>query len=59
MRRQPMISGTGGRDEYIRLAGLPAGTSSYVVDLKDLPDSGFYKFVIASPGNHLNRWFRK
>ena len=49
----------GGRDEYIRLAGLPAGTSSYVVDLKDLPDSGFYKFVIASPGNHLNRWFRK
>lgn len=50
---------TGGRDEYVRIAALPAGTNSCTVDLKTLPPSRFYKFVVVTPGNHLNRWLRK
>lgn len=50
---------TGGKDNYIELAKLPAGTTSYTVDLKELPGSEFYKFVVVAPHNHLNRWFMK
>lgn len=50
---------TGGNDRYVKLAELPAGTTSYNVDLKRLPASKFYKFVVATPGNHLNRWLKK
>ncbi len=50
---------TGGRDRYIEVAKLPAGTTSYKVSLKNLPASDFYKFVVVSPNNHLNRWLKK
>jgi hypothetical protein BACCOPRO_02319 len=50
---------TGSKDNYIELAKLPAGTTSYTVNLKELPHSKFYKFVVVAPHNHLNRWFMK
>lgn len=50
---------TGGTDNYVKLAELPAGTNNYTVDLKALPESKFYKFVVVAPGNHLNRWLKK
>lgn len=49
----------GGKDEWIKLATLPAGTKTYTVDLQALPASTFYKFVVVAPGNHLNRWLEK
>lgn len=49
----------GGRDEYIHLADLSAGTASYEVNLKGLPSTSFYKFVVVGPNNHLNRWYMK
>lgn len=50
---------TGGKDTYIELAKLPAGTTSYTVDLRKLPTSSFYKFVVVAPHNHLNRWLKR
>ena len=49
----------GGKDEWIKIAELPAGATEYTVDLQTLPSSKFYKFVVLSPGNHLNRWLQK
>jgi len=49
----------GGKDEWIKVAELPAGATEYTVDLQTLPFSKFYKFVVLSPGNHLNRWLLK
>ena len=49
----------GGKDEWIKVAELPAGATEYTVDLQTLPSSKFYKFVVLSPGNHLNRWLLK
>lgn len=46
----------GKEDEWIRLATVPAGQKEYTVDLSALPASKFYKFVLATPNNHLNRW---
>lgn len=48
----------GGKDEWVKLATLPAGTDSYTVDLEALPASGFCKFVVLTSGNHLNRWIK-
>lgn len=48
----------GGKDEWIKLATLPAGTDNYTVDLEALPASGFCKFVVQASGNHLNRWVK-
>ena len=49
---------TGGKDSYLKLADLPAGADSFEFDLKSLPDSKFYKFVVVTPSNHLNRWLK-
>lgn len=46
----------GGKDEWICLDTVAAGKESYCVDLSKLPASRFYKFVVATPHNHLNRW---
>lgn len=46
----------GGKDEWIEVATVPAGTNEYKVDLKKLPASKFHKFVVKAPNNHLNRW---
>lgn len=50
---------TGGRDRYVKVAEVPAGQCSCTVDLGLLPSSRFYKFVVVSPNNHLNRWLRR
>lgn len=49
----------GGKDEWIKVAELPAGATKHTVDLQTLPSSKFYKFVVVAPGNHLNRWLQK
>lgn len=50
---------TGGKDYYVKLATVPAGTTYYIVDPKALLASDFYKFVVVTPNNHINRWYRK
>jgi hypothetical protein len=50
---------TGGKDEWIELGAVPVGKTEFVVDLDKLPASKFYKFVVESPINHLNRWLKK
>lgn len=50
---------TGGTDQYIKIADLPAGTTSHTLDLTALPSSKFYKFVVTSPSTHLTRWLIK
>lgn len=49
----------GKEDPWIELATVPAGQKEYTVDLSKLPTSTFYKFVLVTPNNHLNRWLRK
>ena len=48
---------TGGRDEWIKVGTVPAKAVTYTVDLKTLPESGFYKFVLETPACSLNRWY--
>ncbi len=50
---------TGGKDEWTELGAVPVGKTEFVVDLDKLPASKFYKFVVESPINHLNRWLKK
>lgn len=47
----------GGKDEWIKVGTVPAGTETFRVDLSTLPESQFYKFVLSTPNNHLNRWY--
>ena len=47
----------GGKDEWINVGSTSAGKESFRVDLKTLPESKFYKFVLETPNNHLNRWY--
>ncbi len=49
----------GGEDNWIKLATVKAGSKGYKVDLKDLPSSNFYKFVVEAPNNHLTRWIQR
>lgn len=49
----------GKSDEWIKLGTVRAGEGKYQVDLSTLPDSKFYKFVVESAGNHLNRWIKR
>lgn len=49
----------GEKDNWIKLATVNAATKYYKVELKDLPDTHFYKFVVETPNNHLNRWVIK
>ena len=46
----------GGTDEWIKLATVCSGEGKYRVDLSSLPVSKFYKFVLVTMNNHLNRW---
>lgn len=50
---------TGQPDEWIKVAVVPAATRKYQVDLTSLPQSNFYKFVLVTPNNHLNRWLKR
>lgn len=49
----------GGKDDYIKIATVPAGTTDYIIDPSALPESDFYKFVVVTPNNHINRWYKK
>lgn len=46
----------GKADQWIELGSVRSGEKSYKVDLTKLPKAGVYKFVLAAPNNHLNRW---
>lgn len=46
----------GGKDEWIEVGKALSEDESYTVDLKRLPESSFYKFVLETPGSTLNRW---
>ena len=45
----------GGKDEYVLQATVPLAKQEAVIDVSKLP-SPFYKVVIETPGNMLNRW---
>ncbi|ATL48765.1 nucleotide pyrophosphatase [Chitinophaga caeni] len=45
----------GGQDEYVLKATVPVSKGEAVVDLNG-ETSNFYKIVIETPGNFLNRW---
>ena len=49
----------GKEDEWIKLKTVRSGLEAYRVDLGSLPQSKFYKFVVKSRNNHLNRWLSK
>ncbi|MDD3910004.1 MAG: alkaline phosphatase family protein [Proteiniphilum sp.] len=49
----------GGKENWIKLATVNAGINSYKAELKDLPAGSFYKFVVETKNNHLNRWIIK
>jgi arylsulfatase A-like enzyme len=46
---------TGGKDDYKLVAEVPVVNGKATVDVKQLP-SDFYKVVIETPYNFLNRW---
>lgn len=46
---------TGGKDEWVRVGKVKVGDEVFRFDTAGMP-SDFYKFVIETPGNHLNRW---
>ncbi|MDY5622155.1 MAG: alkaline phosphatase family protein [Bacteroidales bacterium] len=50
---------TDGKDEWIKLGTVPASYRSYQVKSGQLPASKFYKFVLQTPNNHLNRWVQR
>ena len=50
---------TGGEDKWIPLATVPASDGEYHVKSGQLPESKFYKFVVRTDNNHLNRWVIK
>lgn len=45
----------GGRDEYVLVATVPVSKQEAVIDITD-KNSPFYKVVIETKGNFLNRW---
>ncbi len=45
----------GGKDEYTLQATVPLAKQEAIIDVSKLPSS-FYKVVIETPGNMLNRW---
>lgn len=50
---------TGGTDEWIKVADVKPGSEKATVDLKKLPESKFYKFIVTTPSNHIGRWLNK
>ena len=46
----------GGKDTYIKVLTTTSTAQKCEVDLSKLPESKFYKFVVVTPNNHLNRW---
>lgn len=50
---------TGGKDEWVKVASVPAKEKKYVFNRSKYPSSKFYKFTVCSPDNHLTRWCNK
>lgn len=48
---------TGGTDEWIQVAEVPAAARTCTVNLTELPASDFYKIVLDTPNGTLNRWY--
>ena len=48
----------GGHDEWTRIGTAPASSERFVVNMDELPESGFYKFVLETPNGSLNRWYQ-
>lgn len=46
---------TGGKDEYKLAAEIPVAKEQAMIDISKMP-SLFYKIIIETPGNILNRW---
>jgi predicted AlkP superfamily pyrophosphatase or phosphodiesterase len=49
---------TGGQDDYTLMATVPVADENAVINVADKP-AAFYKIVIETPGNFLNRWVVK
>lgn len=50
------LYGSGGKDKWIKLGSVRASKESFRVEGRRIPESAFYKFVLCTPNNHLNRW---
>ena len=46
---------SGGKDEYKLVAEVPLKNEKADIDIRKIP-SNFYKIVIETPRNFLNRW---
>ena len=49
----------GGKDNWIKIATVPAKQEQYNIKHQQIPPSKFYKIVIQTETNHLNRWIYK
>ena len=49
----------GGKDNWIKIATVPAKQEQYNIKYQQIPPSKFYKIVIQTENNHLNRWIYK
>jgi predicted AlkP superfamily pyrophosphatase or phosphodiesterase len=49
---------TGGKDDYKLITTVPLANGKAVIDISKYP-SDFYKLVIETPNNYLNRWVFK
>lgn len=49
----------GGRDEWRHVGTTKASARTFTVDLDKWPHSTEYKFVVATPSNHVTRWFKR
>lgn len=49
----------GGKDNWIKIATVPAKQEQYNIKHQQISPSKFYKIVIQTENNHLNRWIYK
>jgi len=47
---------SGGSDHYELLKVVPLSKGKETIDVSTMPPSSFYKSVLETPGNFLNRW---
>ncbi|MEP6950870.1 MAG: alkaline phosphatase family protein [Ginsengibacter sp.] len=47
---------TGGSDHYQLVKEIPLSKEKEIIDVSKMPASSFYKIVLETPGNFLNRW---
>ncbi|MEJ7588284.1 MAG: alkaline phosphatase family protein [Ferruginibacter sp.] len=47
---------TGGKDDYQLLRETDLVSGKLIIDKSKIPPSSFYKIVLETPGNFLNRW---